>query len=165
MTIPQAHLQPPGDFRSSSPRSGTLSTEGRGLGHVGESPEGHACHSSGGTCRSLMMTMTTWTCKRGVAPAPLALSHPTFLQPQSPFHPDPSLSPYLPSATHPIPLTRPLILPPPPVPPPSFTPSLTQAHCPHPRHQSQPLAPPDPPPCPGPQLPDVAPTPSLPLQP
>uniref|UniRef100_A0A452UYT9 Mitogen-activated protein kinase kinase kinase kinase n=1 Tax=Ursus maritimus TaxID=29073 RepID=A0A452UYT9_URSMA len=31
-----AHLQPPGDFRSSSPRSGTLSTEGRGLGHVGD---------------------------------------------------------------------------------------------------------------------------------
>uniref|UniRef100_A0A8C9MDM2 Mitogen-activated protein kinase kinase kinase kinase n=1 Tax=Panthera tigris altaica TaxID=74533 RepID=A0A8C9MDM2_PANTA len=33
-TAHTAHLQPPGDFRSSSPRSGTLGVEGRGLGYV-----------------------------------------------------------------------------------------------------------------------------------
>ena len=74
--------------------------EGRGLGYVREPPEGHACHSSGGSRRSQTMTTTTWTCKRGVAPSPTG-PHP----------PSPSYSHHVPSIR--TPASAPTLLPPP----------------------------------------------------
>lgn len=69
---------------------------------MGDLPEAHACHSSGGTSQSLMTTMMTWTCKRGSAPTSTDphLAPPT-LQPLPAFHPNSNLSSYFPSAMHP----------------------------------------------------------------
>lgn len=65
LLIPQVLLQPPGDFQSTSPRSGTPHPPGRRGGPwvLWEPPEAHTCHSSGASCQSLMTTMMTWTCK------------------------------------------------------------------------------------------------------
>ena len=67
VTILQARLQPPGDFKSGSPRSGTLRV-GVGQGCVWGPPEAHTCSFSGRTYQSPMMTMTTWTCKSSAGP-------------------------------------------------------------------------------------------------